>query len=210
MGLDMYLYAEVSLSASNFSDNMVKKFPEYRRERQMYQQMIKDSPLEVLPTAEYGGANLTLSKCVGYWRKANAIHGWIVRNCADGVDECQRINLTHEQLTELRDECVKALANRSNATPSSSDGAYRLTDNGDNIPQAVSDIMALEARNATRLLDKVSDDPLAPTAGFFFGSYEKDDYYYAELTKTIELINSLLACAENSEYSISFYYEASW
>ena len=38
---------------------------------------------------------------VGYWRKADAIHGWIVNNCADGVDDCQPIPMTKKKLAEL-------------------------------------------------------------------------------------------------------------
>jgi hypothetical protein len=38
---------------------------------------------------------------VGYWRKANAIHSWIVNNCADGVDDCQPIYMPKQKLEEL-------------------------------------------------------------------------------------------------------------
>ena len=46
---------------------------------------------------------------VAYWRKANSIHGWIVRNCADGVDECQRIELNSGDLVRLRNICQEIL-----------------------------------------------------------------------------------------------------
>jgi len=40
---------------------------------------------------------------VAYWRKANAIHDWFVKNCQDGVDECQETYVSREQLAELLD-----------------------------------------------------------------------------------------------------------
>lgn len=46
---------------------------------------------------------------VMYWRKANAIHGWFVKNCQNGVDECQYTYVSPEKLTELRDLCRKIL-----------------------------------------------------------------------------------------------------
>jgi hypothetical protein len=42
-----------------------------------------------------------VSATVAYWRKANAIHSWFVRTCADGVDECQPIPVSRKQLCEL-------------------------------------------------------------------------------------------------------------
>lgn len=46
---------------------------------------------------------------IGYWRKANAIHKWIVDNCADGIDECQTIYVYDVQLKDLYDCVCKVL-----------------------------------------------------------------------------------------------------
>lgn len=37
----------------------------------------------------------------GYFRKFNALHGWIIDNCAHGVDECQAIEMGKEKLEDL-------------------------------------------------------------------------------------------------------------
>jgi hypothetical protein len=47
---------------------------------------------------------------VAYWRKANAIHDWFVRNCQDGRDECQEAHVTREQLQELIELCKQIIA----------------------------------------------------------------------------------------------------
>jgi len=44
---------------------------------------------------------------VGYWRKHADLHGYIVDTFADGVDECQEIELTAENCTQI----AEALAN---------------------------------------------------------------------------------------------------
>jgi hypothetical protein len=97
------------------------------------------------------------------WRKANAIHGWFVRRCQDGKDECQESYVSREQLKELVELCHEAL-------------------------------------------DKPDHEVLEPTAGFFFGSYEKDEWYYQDLKATIEGIEKALELPE----SFQFYYQASW
>ena len=38
---------------------------------------------------------------IGYWRKANAIHGWLVDNVQEGVDDCKEYYVSQEQMKEL-------------------------------------------------------------------------------------------------------------
>jgi len=49
---------------------------------------------------------------VGYFRKHNALHGWLVDNAQDGVDECQRVELSQELLTKLSSLVETALQTR--------------------------------------------------------------------------------------------------
>ena len=44
---------------------------------------------------------------VGYWRKANAIHGWFVKNVQGGSDDCEEYPVSREQLEELLDLCKR-------------------------------------------------------------------------------------------------------
>jgi len=102
MGLDMYMYIKKG----------VYEDPDKVKER------VFDPELEVFEN------NLRARGCclgktttfeIGYWRKANAIHNWIVNNCADGVDECQMIYIPLEKAEELRDVCNQVLADHSKA-----------------------------------------------------------------------------------------------
>lgn len=61
------------------------------------------------------GLDMTLYERTGgaeeklhYWRQANAIHGYFVNQLADGVDECQRIPVTLDDLRELKRRCIIA------------------------------------------------------------------------------------------------------
>lgn len=143
---------------------------------------------------------------IGYWRKANAIHGWFVRECADGVDECQEITVTREQLAQLRTDCNNELANRDNAVPT--DESARVIVNPPNSGQELMDFIMENMKEQENLIGTTmtSGDPLAPTAGFFFGSTEKDEWYYQELLNTIDVLDSALGLPNATE----FVYQASW
>jgi hypothetical protein len=57
-------------------------------------------------------------------------------------------------------------------------------------------------------LFKKDPSELMPSAGFFFGSYDIDEYYWADIKDTIKQIAPLV---ENDEYkNLSFYYQSSW
>lgn len=50
---------------------------------------------------------------VGYWRKANQIHNWFVENCGEGVDECQEIPVTRQDLETLLKICKEILKRKA-------------------------------------------------------------------------------------------------
>jgi len=205
MGLDMYLYAEKYISGYDYETINGELT---RRDNLMYDKVIESAGLTKLPSTEYGST--TVTKCVGYWRKANAIHGWIVRNLAEGVDECQRINMSREDLISLRDSCVKELNNRSNALPIKEPKSISISDTGDESLVVSSIANAIKQEALKKHTEVVLADPLelAPTAGFFFGNTDKDEYYYSDIEHTVDMLNSLLAGTQDEAYS--FYYQASW
>jgi beta-xylosidase len=72
MGLDMYLYGEKSSMAIGAN----------------------------APTEDgFRLASKTLE--IAYWRKHPNLHGYIVETFADGVDECQPINLHKEEINKI-------------------------------------------------------------------------------------------------------------
>lgn len=47
---------------------------------------------------------------VGYWRKANAVHQWFVKNVQNDVDDCKSYWVPRKKLLELQDVCNQVLA----------------------------------------------------------------------------------------------------
>jgi hypothetical protein len=47
----------------------------------------------------------TVSVNIAYWRKANAIHDWFVKNVQDGEDDCKSYYVSLEKLMELEQLC---------------------------------------------------------------------------------------------------------
>ena len=91
MGLDMYLNAKRYLWGYDESDMLVSE---------------NIGQLVGLPG---DGKVKTITVEAGYWRKANQIHNWFVKNVQEDKDECQEACVSREQLTELREACQKVL-----------------------------------------------------------------------------------------------------
>lgn len=52
---------------------------------------------------KYSRHQVAISNEVGYWRKFNALHNYMVNEFGGGVDECQPIELDIEQIIQIRD-----------------------------------------------------------------------------------------------------------
>jgi len=102
VGLDMYLYAEKYVSGAEWSDDY---------EKQQYQDIVTAIRANGIEYRDLPSAEVKLK--VGYWRKANAIHQWFVKNVQGGVDDCQQANVTREQLKELSNICQEVLKDKT-------------------------------------------------------------------------------------------------
>ena len=61
------------------------------------------------------GSDSSMHDEVGYWRKANAIHGWFVENVQNGVDDCGEYVVSLDQLKALKGLCEAVLLNKDKA-----------------------------------------------------------------------------------------------
>jgi hypothetical protein len=92
MGLDMYLYAE------KYFHTM------YDEDKEKVNQLVDIAGLNEV-TKNNTHCGVTVKVEVGYWRKVNSIHNYFVQKHANGVDECQDILVSREDLGELKDIC---------------------------------------------------------------------------------------------------------
>ena len=170
MGLDMYLQIRKS---EYISHKEVESHPE-----------LIEPAIEAIRKAGEGFIEKETVYEVGYWRKANAIHAWFIDECADGVDECQRIYVPVEKLAELKEKIQKIFAE---SEP--------------------------EARN------KIAAEELPVREGFFFGTYEYDEWYYRDLERTLTIVDGVLDAMEKLKvkaeedrwkYDYRVEYQASW
>lgn len=95
MGLDMYLRAEryVWWNEDDLKNELGKHFPE-------------------LPE---GTSVKSVEAEVGYWRKANAVHDWFVKNVQGGKDECQKSFVSRDDIKALKTLCERVVANPGSA-----------------------------------------------------------------------------------------------
>ncbi len=105
MGLDMYLSARYYMSEHSNAD----VFAAYSG--------LKIPGITLPP--EYlagGGCSIEIAVQVAYWRKANAIHAWFVREVQGGNDDCGHYDVDYGQLRGLRELCRTVVAARDEAT----------------------------------------------------------------------------------------------
>lgn len=97
MGLDCYLYRETYIEYDNYD----VKTGEFNTPTVTLKYNVnKNKPLHNRKFKP-----VYIVEEIGYWRKANHIHRFFVDVLANGVDECQRINVTYENLLELKNIC---------------------------------------------------------------------------------------------------------
>lgn len=98
MGLDMYLSGKRYLSEYNESDKEVL------------------DQINAVPISGKGLMKINeVTAEAMYWRKANAIHAWFVKNIQDGVDDCGEYYISKEDLKLLRDVCSDVLVDPDRA-----------------------------------------------------------------------------------------------
>lgn len=97
MGLDMYLKASKYLSDWH---------PD--------QQKVKAAVNALVPDHSHIEIHTIEGEAI-YWRKANAIHAWFVKNVQDGKDDCGTYYASREKLAELRDTLATVLEDHSQA-----------------------------------------------------------------------------------------------
>ena len=156
MGLDMYLYRKEYVSTFAWTQD---------------EKAVKEANLHSVIANHFnvdpnmGG--IYVDYCVAYWRKANAIHGWFV-NLDGGTDECQPINVSLDQLKELR-----------------------------------------YLANSVVLAPAMAGDILPPQSGFFFGSYDIDEWYISDMKNTVDMLDKIISSVSPEDYP-TFFYQASW
>lgn len=157
MGLDMYI------NQCNRTEHTIEQLNDINNTDDLNPEMVQATPF--LPLHEYTHFTAySIFHEAAYWRKANAIHAWFVRNVQNNEDDCGYYELTQEHLQNLVQVCNKVL----------------------------------ETQDATLL---------PPQGGFFFGSTDVDDWYWADVKRTIEQVSNIL----NKDWSKHrFFYHSSW
>jgi hypothetical protein len=187
MGLDMYLAVCKHAYASKYAPKE------------------QDTKIVDLVSGIFGFApsqdspSVTVKMTIGYWRKANAIHSWFVKNCQDGIDECQTTHVSVEKLQQLRSTCEQVLdsvelvngKNHAGTTYHSDGRIEKHFFDGDVVAQP-----------------NIAASILPTQEGFFFGNTDYDQGYIQDVKDTISILDVALQHAKESD--VYFEYHASW
>lgn len=188
MGLDQYLYAEAYLGRWEHSP--------------LTERAKADLALEAAGIAhlQQEDAGVTVRATAAYWRKANQVHRWFVKNIQADNDDCGTYYVAVEDLQTLREAAVFVLASSELVPDTVKNGASLSAETGwewkDNIE--IGEVI---------LDPKVAHEVLPTVEGFFFGSTEYDQWYIRDLVRTVEQLDPILA---RPGYDVDYYYHSSW
>jgi hypothetical protein len=188
MGLDMYLSKKT----------YVKRWKHNKKEEQ-YKVLVRKGG-KPDPSFDYEKIS-NIEEEVMYWRKANAIHQWFVKNVQDGTDDCKEYEVETEKLQELLEACNKVLSSTILISGKINNGyGYKKNEAGEmERYECIEDGKVLA--DAT-----VAQEVLPTVSGFFFGSTEYNEYYWQDIQETKEMLEKELAKESRGTY----YYHSSW
>ena len=158
-----------------------------------------------------------LTTTVGYWRKANAIHRYFVKNFGDGVDESQDMYITTDDLKNLIGVCenvIKVFVGKKlvlNKTPENTEGvADEVTITEDWLKDNWEKLFSYDLAEALTEDEVKSIADILPTqSGFFFGSTDYDVGYLYDIVKTVYMLDDIIANDKPEDYAQYTYY-GSW
>lgn len=139
---------------------------------------------------------------VAYWRKANAIHYWLVQNVQNGTDDCGDYYVDDDKLEELVNLCKQVVEVAKTETGQIVNGY--TWENGEKKENLV---------QGTKIINPEEVAAILPTeSGFFFGSTEYDEYYLQDIKDTIEQLEPLLEKDDKGDFlsRAEVYYRSSW
>lgn len=138
-----------------------------------------------------------------YWRKANAIHNWFVKNVQDDADDCKEYYVSNGKLKELLDLC-KEIKEKAIMKEGKVHNGDKL-ENGKWVPMMEEGKLIINP--------EVCEELLPTTSGFFFGGTDYDEYYMQDIEYTIEILEKLLKDEEELNkqgFYSDYYYQSSW
>lgn len=186
MGLDMYLYKK------HYVGN------KWREPKELVKVKVpKTQEKASFKTGKILNKRISeITEEVAYWRKANQIHAWFVREVQDGVDDCKEYWVSKEKLQELYDLCQRVLK-ASKLVKGTINNGFRYED-GKKLP--------IEVEGKIIKDPSVAQELLPAQEGFFFGGTGYDQYYIDDLKNTAKMLKKILAEGDGGDY----YYHSSW
>ena len=152
MGLDMYLNAKKHVSGFSFEPEAKRKtFNALVRAAGLTKKEIKD------------GCSAEVTFDVGYWRKANQIHNWFVRNCQSGEDDCGEYSVSRESLAKLRHLCQETLETGTTSLLPTQSGFFFGSTEYDNDYKS-------DLKSTIKQLGNILDNPKFEGWGFYYRS----------------------------------------
>ena len=181
MGLDMYLYKKT----------YVRQWA-HRKPEDQFEVIVKKGGV-TYPNIKSERISYVTEQIM-YWRKANQIHGWFCQN-GDEITPEVSYRVSKTDLEVLMETC-KTVLEVLNKAPKKTVQVVGGWKDGE---QYMVDVEVYD--------EDVIRDILPPTEGFFYGTYEIDEWYKENIEETLKFLQEELPNCEDDD---EFEYYGSW
>ena len=181
MGLDMYLYKKT----------YVRQWS-HRKPEDQFEVIVKKGGV-TYPNIKSERISYVTEQIM-YWRKANQIHGWFCQN-GDEITPEVSYRVSKTDLEVLMETC-KTVLDVLNKAPKKTIQVVGGWKDGE---QYMVDVEVYD--------EDVIKEILPPTEGFFYGTYEIDEWYKENIEETLKFLQEELP---NCEDDHEFEYYGSW
>ena len=181
MGLDMYLYKKT----------YVRQWS-HRKPEDQFEVIVKKGGV-TYPNIKSERISYVTEQIM-YWRKANQIHGWFCQN-GDEITPEVSYRVSKTDLEVLMETC-KTVLEVLNKAPKKTVQVVGGWKDGE---QYMVDVEVYD--------EDVIKDILPPTEGFFYGTYEIDEWYKENIEETLKFLQEELPNCEDDD---EFEYYGSW
>lgn len=140
---------------------------------------------------------------VMYWRKANHIHQWFVDNVQEGNDDCGYYYVSPDNLRTLLAVCNEVIMKSELVDGRVHNGTVYSKDH----PQGEAQLEpGLIIKN-----DTTAKELLPVSEGFFFGSYDYNEWYLNDVIDTRDWIAGMVEELKSNPAALDgIFYHSSW
>lgn len=162
MGLDMYLSARKYVEKIDWDKTLYStEIITNSNTKPEWSAIVSNAGLSNVASNDIYGVYVSVN--VGYWRKANQIHNWFVRNVQNGEDDCGEYYVSRKQLEDLLETCKCVIQTENTDLLPPTTGFFFGNTN-------IDDYYWHKVKETIKIIENILNNPDAKDLSFYYAS----------------------------------------